>query len=160
MVWPKQFLLQFLYRSSNTNNSMEENQQPLPPNIDVVDLTLDDDNDDDDDGAPKKRAAVATLRENATKKVCQQTSTTTTTTTTNRRRTQRLNSDENDENEIEILEGDAIPGNFAVAVAAVNPADLTCQTAGRDDADCEVIGTKNQTRLPHVSLSVRRVLLA
>ena len=157
MVWPKRFLLRFLYRSSNTNNSMEENQQPLPPNIDVVDLTLDDDDKDaDDDGAPKKRAAVATLRENATKKVCQQTSTT----TTNRRRTQRLNSDENDENEIEILEGDAIPGNFAVAVAAVNPAELTCQTAGRDDADCEVIGTKNQTRLPHVSLSVRRVLLA
>ena len=130
---------------------MEENQQPMPKNVVVVDLTLDDD--DDDDGPRTKRASAAALRENAAKKAS--------TTTTHSNSTLRLdgaaNDEDGDDDEIEVLEGDAIPGNFTVAAAcAINSAALS----NRNDAELEIVGTKYQTRLPHVSLSLWRALLA
>ena len=133
---------------------MEENQQPMPKNVVVVDLTLDDNDDNDDDGPRKKRASTPALRENTAKKAC--------TTTTHSNSTLRLDGaandeDDDDDGEIEVLEGDAIPGNFTVAAAcAINSAALS----NRNDAELEIVGTKYQTRLPHVSLSLWRALLA
>ena len=134
---------------------MEENQQPMPKNVVVVDLTLDDNDDNDDDGPRKKRASTPALRENTAKKAC--------TTTTHSNSTLRLdgaaNDEDGDDDEIEILEGDAIPGNFTVAAAcAINSAALS--NTDRNDAELEIVGTKYQTRLPHVSLFLWRALLA
>lgn len=135
---------------------MEENQQPIPKNVIVVDLTLDDDDDDDDDGPRKKRASTTAQRKHTAKKACKS--------TTHSNRTRRLDGavndeDDGDDDEIEVLEGDAIPGNFTVAAAAAANSAARSNTE-RDEVELEVVGTKNQTLLPHVSLSFWRVLLA
>ena len=127
---------------------MTENRHSSPNN--VVDLTL-----SDEDGTAtlvKKRAVSPTMssQENAaTKRCCQQFSTTAAVTHI---RSLNLNEAEEDDedDEIEILEGDAIPGKYAFA-ASKNNAAQSSVTNG-DDADLVVVGTKNQIRLPHVRL--------